>query len=355
MGVSALSITKRSSGLERKQPNDGISGLGTKSHILRLLPTLSCILVYFCLIDPLYSSPLLNVTFSGDNGQLSGYYSSVVNDLNDAAADWEKLFVSGNASTLNINVVFDNSPTANSSSLFVTPLYYTNSMWVHQQGAVDAVVDGIHNPWGPYDAAIHIGTSYLTNELWFDPNTTNTDPIPANKTDAESVFMHEFGHIFGFEGYRDPLTGALLFDAESTFDSWITVLNNAPYFTGPNAEDIYGGPVPLTVGNIYHVGNPSGPGADLEVYPADLMNGNVFYRGTRYDISPLDAGIFADLGLTTNFTDVTLATNFLDVPPASEIPEPGTIGVFGTALIGFWLAGRWRRPRSQNSDPVAGT
>jgi hypothetical protein len=277
-----------------------------------------------------------------------------VNDLNYAAADWENLFVSGNPSTLNVNVVFDNSPTANSSSLFVTPLYNVGSTWVYQQGAVDAVLDGVHNPWGPYDATVHIGTSYLTSELWFDPNPANIDPVPANKTDAESAFTHEFGHIFGFEGYRDPLTGALLFDAESTFDTWVTFLDNAPYFTGPDAESIYGGPVPLTVGNIYHVGNPSGPGADLEVYPGDLMNGNVFYRGTKYDISSLDAAIFADLGLTTNGPDGSLAANFADAPPASQIPEPGTIGVFGVALIGFWFAARWRRPSSQDSYPFAG-
>jgi hypothetical protein len=227
-------------------------------------------------------------------------------------------------------------------------------MWVYQQGAVDAVLNGVHNPWGLYDAAIHIGTSYLTNELWFDPNPANIDPVPVNKTDAESVFTHEFGHIFGFEGYRDPLTGGLWFNAESIFDTWVTLFDNAPYFTGPSAESVYGGAVPLTVGNIYHVGNPSGPGADLEVYPGDLMNGNVFYRGTKYDISPLDAAIFADLGLTTNVADGSLATNFADVPPASQIPEPGTIGVFGAALIGFWFAGRWLRPSSQNSDPFAG-
>jgi hypothetical protein len=116
-----------------------------------------------------------------------------------------------------------------------------------------------------------------------------------------------------------------------------------PYFTGLNAEDVFGGPVPLTIGNLYHVGNPSGPGAGLEVYPGDLMNGNIFYRGTRYDISTLDAAIFADLGLTTNLTDVTLATNFADVPPASQIPEPHAIGIFGTALIAFWLTRRWGR------------
>ena len=116
-----------------------------------LLTSQWCSLFCYCLISSAYSSPLLNVTFSGDNGQLSSYYGSLVNDLSYAAADWEKLFVSGNASTLNVNVVFDDSPTANSSSLFVTPLYNTGSMWVYQQGAVDAVLNGAHNPWGPYD------------------------------------------------------------------------------------------------------------------------------------------------------------------------------------------------------------
>ena len=308
-----------------------------------LLTAITCSLSCFLSLGSGYASPLVNVTFSGDNGQFATYYGEIANDLNYAAGDWEKLFVSGNASTLNLNVVFDNSPTANSSSLFVTPLYNIGPTWVYQQGAVDAVLDGVHNSWGPYDAQLHIGTSYLTNELWFDPNPANIDPVPIAKTDAESVFLHEFGHIFGFEGYRDPSTGAFWYTAESTFDTWVTVLNNVPYFTGLNAEDVFGGPVPLTIGNLYHVGNPSGPGAGLEVYPGDLMNGNVFYRGTRYDISALDTAIFADLGLTTNFADVTLATNFADVPPASQIPEPRTIAIFSTALIAFWLTRRWWR------------
>jgi PEP-CTERM motif len=351
--LSTLAMKMTIYGVELKQSNDCPACQVVKSHRGQLTLTVICVLFCSCLISSAYSSPLLNVTFSGDNGQFSSYYSSLVNDLNYAAADWEKLFVSANSSTLNVNVVFDNSPTASSSSLFVTPLYSTGPIWVYQQGAVGTVLNGVHNPWGLYDAAIHIGTSYLTNELWFDPNPANIDSVPVNKTDAESVFTHEFGHIFGFEGYRDSLTGGLWFNAESVFDAWITLVDNAPYFTGPSAESVYGGAVPLTVGNIYHVGNPSGPGADLEVYPGDLMNGNVFYRGTKYDVSPLDAAIFADLGLTKNLGDGSLATNFADVPAASQIPEPGTIGVFGAALIGFWFAGRWRRPSSQNSDPFA--
>src|SRR6266436_1772858 len=253
----------------------------------------------FCclMIGTAYSSPLLNVGFSGDNGQFSTYYISISNALVLAADKWEKLFVSGNVSTLNVDVIFDNSPTANAASLFTTSLYSVGPISVSRQGAVDTVLSGLHNPSGPYDAAIHIGTSYLTNELWFDPNPANIDSVPIDRTDAESIFTHEFGHIFGFNGNRDESTGALLSNVESTFDALVSVLNNFPYFIGSNAENVYGGPVPLTVGNMYHVGNPSGSGVELVTYPADLMNGVVFYRGTRYSISALDAAIAADVGL----------------------------------------------------------
>ena len=282
--------------------------------------------VFCCLmIGTAYSSPLLNVGFSGDNGQFSSYYSSISNDLVLAAAKWEKLFVGANPSTLNVDVIFDNSPTANAGSLFTTTLYNVGPISVFRQGAVDTVLSGTHNPSGPYDAAIHIGSSYLTNELWFDPNPANIDTVPIDKTDAESIFTHEFGHIFGFNGNRDQSTGTLLSNSESTFDSLVSVVNNSPYFTGSYAESVYGGPIPLTVGNMYHVGNPSGPGADLETYPGDLMNGNVVFTGTRYAISALDAAIAEDVGL---------------VVPVSE---PNIITVFCAALVGFWLTGCWWR------------
>jgi len=291
----------------------------------RILNSAICGTVCWLTVSTAYSSPLLDVSFSGDNGQFSTYYSSISNDLALAAGKWEKLFVSGNASTLNVDVIFDNSPTANAASLFTTTLYNVGPISVFQQGAVDAVLSGIHNPSGPYDAAIHIGTSYLTNELWFDPNPANTGSVPIDKTDAESIFTHEFGHIFGFNGNRDQSTGTLVSNVESTFDALVSVLNNSPYFIGSNAENVYGGPVPLTVDNMYHVGNQSGPGAELATYPADLMNGVVFYRGTRYTISALDTAIAADLGLVV------------------AVPEPSPIAIFCAALVVLWLSGRRRR------------
>jgi len=81
------------------------------------------------------------------------------------------------------------------------------------------------------------------------------------------------------------------------------------------------------VGNIYHVGNLSGPGADLVTYPADLMNGVVFYRGTSPNISALDVAIAADLGLVI------------------AVPEPSPIAIFCVSLVVFWLTGCWRGSR----------
>ena len=107
------------------------------------------------------------------------------------------------------------------------------------------MLTGVHNPSGPYDAAIHIGTSYLINELWFDPNPANNDSVPIDKTDAESIFLHEFGHIFAFHGNRDQFTGALQTNTESQFDDLVSFVNNSPYFIGSYAETVYGGPSPL--------------------------------------------------------------------------------------------------------------
>src|SRR6516164_6257787 len=69
-----------------------------------LLTAITCSLSCFLSLGSGYASPLVNVTFSGDNGQFASYYGEIANDLNNAAAEWEKLFVSNNTSALNLNV-----------------------------------------------------------------------------------------------------------------------------------------------------------------------------------------------------------------------------------------------------------
>ena len=117
----------------------------------RVLNSAICCMFCCLTVSAAYSSPLLDVSFSGDNGQFSTYYSAISNDLVLAADKWEKLFVSGNVSTLNVDVIFDNSPTANAASLFTTSLYNVGPISVSRQGAVDTVLSGVHNPSGSFE------------------------------------------------------------------------------------------------------------------------------------------------------------------------------------------------------------
>ena len=145
-------------------------------------------------------------------------------------------------------------------------------------------------------AIITLNTSYVSDELWFDPDpATRTTPVPSNRTDAVSVFLHELGHVMAFNGWRDNLTGALPGNYGSPFDAW-TAFDGDFVFEGPLASTAYGSTVPLTYGNAKHVGNnPPRPGSNLI---PDLMNGLIFYRGTRYDITPMVLNISQDCGVT---------------------------------------------------------
>src|SRR5438876_338634 len=81
---------------------------------------------------------------------------------------------------------------------------------------------------------------------------------------STSVMLHELGHARGFNGWRDLSNGSLPGNYMSTFDRYVSFNGSEFYFNGPAAVAAHGGPVPLTYGNIFHVGNAagSGPGQD---------------------------------------------------------------------------------------------
>jgi hypothetical protein len=107
--------------------------------------------------------------------------------------------------------------------------------------------------------------------------------------------MHELGHAFAFNGWMNNFTGVMSDRYQSVYDELIDFRGGSFYFTGSGAARTYGSPVPLSYGNITHLGNLfPGPGSDLI---PDLMNGVVFYRGSRYNISPLNIAILADVGI----------------------------------------------------------
>ncbi len=169
---------------------------------------------------------------------------------------------------------------------------------IFDQGAAYEARTGIDPNGTSHDAVITLNTSYVANELWFDPDPgTRTAPVPSNRTDAVSVFLHEVGHILAFNGWRDNYTGIMPSNYQSPFDQFTTFDGNF-FFEGASSVFNYGSALPLTYGNAKHVANnPPRPGSDLIT---DLMNGVVFYRGTRYDISVLDLEVGRDCGLALN-------------------------------------------------------
>lgn len=147
------------------------------------------------------------------------------------------------------------------------------------------------------DIEVGIDPDYLQNVLWFDPapaaRSSPTTPVPPTRVDAYSAILHELGHAFFWNGFRDPVTSAPGSDA-SVFDTLVTVdATGQPFFNGSQTVAFLGGPLPLTRGNLYHVGNAVGPGREL--VSDQLMNGVEFAFGKRYFLSELDRRVVADL------------------------------------------------------------
>lgn len=253
---------------------------------------------------PAAGSPTFSVTFNDPGGLFSSFYAPIQSNLLAAGGNWANL-ISSNAN-LEVEVQF------NSSFIRAAGFSATNAIvgshagrTVLQDGAGYELRTGIDlNSIAP-DIIIGFNPTYLINQVWFDPSpTTRTVPVPAGKTDAVSIFMHELAHGFGMNGFRNLLTGDPLAFFESGFDALVAFDTGFPFFVGPLAEAVYGGPVPLTffaspeprvTENIFHLGNIApGPGTDLI---DDLMNGIVFFTGTRYFISDLDRAIIGDLGV----------------------------------------------------------
>lgn len=206
-----------------------------------------------------------------------------------------------------------------------------------EQGAAHELRTG-EDPNGVLaDIRIGINTAYLRDELWFDPDpVARTAAVPVSRTDALSVALHELGHALAYNGWADG-RGIPPDTYWSTFDRWM-LAGSPTLFDGSNVVGTWGSRPDLTTNNIHHWANGAGPttakrrqptqwwhGVPIPPMACDgpvsrdvpppgtaprtpkgqlpatlvdaLMNGVVFYRGTRYDISPLDLALLADAGL----------------------------------------------------------
>src|SRR5262249_42987084 len=89
----------------------------------------------------------------------------------------------------------------------------------------------------------------------------------------------------------------------------VQITPSGAYFTGPHAEAVYGGPVPLTSSsttqNYYHLGNTltdisRTPSTVQDPLTLDLMNGVVLFFDYQYQISNLDLAVLRDVGYELN-------------------------------------------------------
>jgi MYXO-CTERM domain-containing protein len=274
----------------------------------------------------------LEVVFDDPAALYGAYYSQIEQVTLAAGNSWIGHFGNGGIdSELSVSISFADIATAQGHSV-ASALFGPGpgGASVYAQGAAYEFLTGIDANGSAADIHITLGINgYLQDELWFDPSPTlRLGSVPADRTDAMSVLMHEFGHALGFNGWRDGFSGMLSGDYQSSFDALVqpqtTEAGTALYFHGAQAVSLYGGPVPLTVGVYGHLGN-SRPTMGDDLMP-DLMNGVTFYRGARYEISALNLGMMQDLGFTL----------------ASPVPEPGGLAL-GLAGLAALLA--WRRSR----------
>ena len=235
------------------------------------------------------------VAFDDPGAAHSAYYSELTANIQAAGAHWARFL--GGTGQLSVEVVFTNSvPFAPGGSVTTGFVRNDGTRDIFEQGAAFELRTATDPNDSAPDIRILINPDYLATNLWLDPNPTQrVDPIPPNRTDAVSVFLHELGHAFLFNGWMNGTTGELPATYMSTFDEHVIFDGTDFFFTGSNAVARYGGNVPVTFGNPFHLGNNAPrPGSDLI---PDLMNGVVFDYQKRYRISVLDLKIAQDCGI----------------------------------------------------------
>ena len=224
-------------------------------------------------------------------------------------ADWARYFQTPGPTNLTVQIELnDTFPRMTGRAGDSWYLNTVNNIDVFEQAVASKLRTG--NPTiAPADILLTMNTNYLRTNLYFEANhNSRTEAIPANRTDAYMVFAHELGHALFMNGWRNP-DGTLTTMGpdrpyQSTWDRHIVrQANGQIHFLGPNAVEVYGGPVAITNGNPNHYGNESGFGSDL-VPPANpsviqegLMNGVVFHFQNRSGISALDLAMAKDSGM----------------------------------------------------------
>lgn len=294
--------------------------------------------------NPASAQVSVSVAFDASAGVLTATErSNVTSHLQEAGRRWGSVVALSGPRSVEVTVSVGAIATASGASLTSSFIGSIGGRDTFEQGVAAEWRTGVDPNGAAADAGVTFGLAYLRNELWFDPDPhARTAPVPLDRTDAMSVLLHEFGHILAYNGFADVDTGQPPPTFWSIWDRWM-IPGQPTLFAGPATVARWGTMPELTTGNINHWGNPApGIGAALiepcantspqwrdgvpvprqcpapgsVAAPASatpdpvqstmtggnlldqLMNGVVFYRGTRYDISALDVAVLEDVGFT---------------------------------------------------------
>jgi hypothetical protein len=223
--------------------------------------------------------------------------AQIVAHVHAAGARWAQ-WMGGNA-VLTVQVR-NNASIATGSGRSATSSFVANrdGFAVFEQAAATKARGGPDVNGPAPDIEIDLNPSYVADQLWFDPQPSlRTATVPSNKTDAMSVFIHELGHAICYNGWSTTDPDEIHpFDFRSTWDEHVTAEGPYTAFVGPATTAFTGGPLYVTAGNPYHLGNDEpAPGSELL---GELMNGVVFINGTRYDVGKIDRLVMLDTGVT---------------------------------------------------------
>jgi hypothetical protein len=258
----------------------------------------------------------VGVSFNDPAGAFTSHHGSIAATLAAAGERWGRHL--GGSAHIDVRVEFDPTIATSTGRSATSGFVGTDGVTsFFEQGVAYELRTGIDLNGPEPDAFVTIGTGYL-GSLWYETDLQNrTGNLPADRVDAYSVFLHEFGHILAFNGWLDAVTGAASTPYLSPFDAFVAPSGGGLAFIGPEAMSLHGGPVPLTAGNLYHLGNePPGPGAELG---SDLMTGLSFLAGRRYSLSDLDLAIASDVGLSV----------------VRPVPEPGSVVLIALGIAGL--------------------
>jgi VCBS repeat-containing protein len=233
------------------------------------------------------------------NGLATDQYEELVSNLSAAVNNWAR-YITGQGSIDIDLVITQENANASAASTTNTPIGTFEGKTLVRDSVPHELMTGEDLNGAAADGTVFVPIGYLQTFLWLDPNPAGrTDPVPGDKTDGLSVFMHEFGHVLGMTGFGEP-DGTLTGETASVYDSLITFMGDNAFFSGQTAASVFGGPVPLSnpnrgnQNNYAHYGRETSDGLD-----ANLMEGNTFFfNGTRYDIEQIDLAIMRDMGLS---------------------------------------------------------